>query len=156
MTYPYRLLFTVPALFLGACATTPLPPFPSSHPASPEAQEAPRRPFQNTLTSDEATKKSDELLAAAENGTLTPAPAEPMDMSPMPGMDMSGMKMNKPSASSPSKDSNAMPGMKMGGATPTPSLVPATDTDANSGVKMSPTPKPTPAQNSTAMPGMDM
>jgi hypothetical protein len=52
----------------------PADPFPANHPASPEAQEAPIAPSRNSLVSDEATKKSNDLLAAAERGTLHPAP----------------------------------------------------------------------------------
>ena len=39
--------------------------------------------------SDEATKKSNDLLVAAEKGTLTPS-AQSRDMSDMPGMKMEG------------------------------------------------------------------
>ena len=76
-------------LLLVACATTPLTPFPANHPASPEAQEAPTAPSRNRLVSDEATKKSNDLLAAAEKGTLTPS-EQSSDMSDMPGMKMGG------------------------------------------------------------------
>lgn len=97
-------------LLLAACATTPLTPFPPTHPASPEAQEAPIAPFRNSLSSDEATKKSNDLLAAAEKGTLAPPSAQSSDMSDMPGMNMG----NKPSPT-PAKGANDMPGMNMGG-----------------------------------------
>ena len=81
-------------LLLVACATTPLTPFPANHPASPEAQEAPTAPSRNRLVSDEATKKSNDLLAAAEKGTLTPPPAQSSNMSDMPGMNMGGSHEN--------------------------------------------------------------
>ena len=81
-------------LLLVACATTPLTSFPANHPASPEAQEAPIAPSRNSLVSDEATKKSNDLLAAAEKGTLTPPPAQSSDMSDMPGMNMGGSHEN--------------------------------------------------------------
>jgi hypothetical protein len=79
---------------LIACATTPLTPFPANHPASPEAQEAPIAPSRNRLVSDEATKKSNDLLAAPESGTLTQPPAQSSDMSDMHGMNMGGSHEN--------------------------------------------------------------
>ena len=109
MIQTLRLIVGSVTLLLAACATTPLTPFPSTHPASPEAQEAPITPFRNSLASDEATKKSTDLLAAAEKGTLTPPPAQSSDMADMPGMNMG----NKPSPTP--KDAKSMPGMNMGG-----------------------------------------
>ena len=82
------------ALLLVACATAPLTPFPATHPASPEAQEAPIGPFRNSLVSDNATKKSNDLLAAAEKGTPTPPPAQSSDMHEMPSMKMGGSHEN--------------------------------------------------------------
>ena len=81
-------------LLLVACATTPLTPFPANHPASPEAQEAPIASSRNRLVSDAATKRSNDLLAASESGTLTPPPAQSSSMSDMPGMNMGGSHEN--------------------------------------------------------------
>jgi hypothetical protein len=44
--------------------------------------------------SDEATKKSNDLLAAPESGTLTQPPAQSSDMSDMHGMNMGGSHEN--------------------------------------------------------------
>jgi hypothetical protein len=82
-----RLILGGVTLLLAACATAPLTPFPPSHPASPEAQETTRSPFRNSLAPDEATKRSNDLLAAAEKGTLTPPSTQSSDM---PGMNMGG------------------------------------------------------------------
>ena len=98
MNQTLRLILCSATLLLEACATTPLTPFPASHPASPEAQEAPAAPSRNSLVSDEATKKSNNLLAAAERGTLTPPPAPSNDMSDMPGMNMESVHMRTTSA----------------------------------------------------------
>jgi hypothetical protein len=46
------------------------------------------------LVSDEAAKKSNDLLVAAEKGTLTPPPAQSSNMSDMPGMNMGGSHEN--------------------------------------------------------------
>src|SRR4029077_9852348 len=78
------LILCSATLLLEACATTPLTPFPASHPASPKAQEAPAAPSRNSLVSDEATKKSNDLLSAAERGTAHTAHAPSSDMSDMP------------------------------------------------------------------------
>jgi hypothetical protein len=94
MNQPQCLILGSATLLLVACATTPLTPFPTNHPASPEAQEAPIAPSRNRLVSDEATKKSNDLLAAPESGTLTPPPAQSGDMSDMPGMNMGGSHEN--------------------------------------------------------------
>lgn len=80
-----RLVLGGVTLLLAACATTPLTPFPSSHPASPEAAEATIVPFQDRLAPDEATKRSNALLEAAEKGT----PASPSNQT----NDMQGMNM---------------------------------------------------------------
>jgi hypothetical protein len=94
MNQTLYLILCGATLLLEACATTPLTPFPASHPASPEAQEAPAAPSRNSIMSDEATKKSNDLLAAAEKGTLSPPPAQSSDMSDMPGMNMGGSHEN--------------------------------------------------------------
>ena len=73
----------VAALLLAGCATfTPLPPVSSTHPASPQAAEA---PFSHTdsLASDEATSRTDRLLEAAN---ADKGGAAPDSMSSMPGM----------------------------------------------------------------------
>jgi len=80
-----RLILGGVTLLLAACAITPLTPFPSSHPASPEAPEAAVAPLQNRLAPDEATKRSNELLIAAEKGAPTPPSTQSSDM---PGMNM--------------------------------------------------------------------
>ncbi len=85
------LLLTGAGFMLAACATTPLAPFPSTSPISPQAQEAPIKPFGNGLAEDEATRKSNALLSASENGTLKPEPQSD-GMSDMPGMNMGGSK----------------------------------------------------------------
>jgi hypothetical protein len=88
------LILSSATLLLVACATTPLAPFPTNHPASPEAEEAPITASRNRLVSDEATKKSNDLLAASERGTLTPPSAQSSSMSDMPGMNMGGLHEN--------------------------------------------------------------
>jgi hypothetical protein len=60
----FRLLSTIAsAALLAGCATPPLQPFPTTHPASPEAAEAPPGPPSNSLAPDEATQRTGELLA---------------------------------------------------------------------------------------------
>jgi hypothetical protein len=72
--------FAVVALLTG-CATTPLPPFPRTHPASPEAPEASAPPARPSLSSDEATRTTNDLLKGTEQPT-TPSDS----MQNMPGM----------------------------------------------------------------------
>jgi hypothetical protein len=64
---------------LAACATTPLPVLPPTHPASPNAPEAAAMPVSVGLANDDATQKTDALL----KGEVTPAADS---MSSMPGM----------------------------------------------------------------------
>ncbi|MGA9576987.1 MAG: hypothetical protein WBV90_05155, partial [Terrimicrobiaceae bacterium] len=62
-------------------ATTPLTPFPPTHPASPEAPEASEPPARPKLSSDDATRATNDLLKGAEH------PASPSDsMQNMPAM----------------------------------------------------------------------
>jgi hypothetical protein len=84
-------LFLGAGFLLAACATTPLTSFPSTNPLSPQAQEAPTKPFAYGLAEDEATRKSNAMLSASENGTLKPEPQSD-SMSDMPGMNMGGSK----------------------------------------------------------------
>jgi hypothetical protein len=72
--------FAVVALLTG-CATTPLPPFPPTHPASPEAPEASAPPARPKLSSDEATRITNDFLKGAEQPT-TPSDS----LQNMPGM----------------------------------------------------------------------
>ena len=76
-------LIGVAVMFLSACATTPLQPLPSTHPASPYAPEAQRRQMQPDLSSDEASQHTKELLTSMEKMS---APAPTNSMSNMPGM----------------------------------------------------------------------
>lgn len=88
MTHPYRLLLMAPVFLLGACATTPLPTLPPTHPASPNAPEATMAPIANGLASDEASQKTDALL----KGHSAPSENSGGSMSSMPGMkSMPGM-----------------------------------------------------------------
>lgn len=68
-------------LGLSACAVTPLPPPPATHPASPAATEAPLLRNRTSLVADEATQTTDELL----RGQATES-ANPNNMDSMPGM----------------------------------------------------------------------
>jgi hypothetical protein len=67
------------ALVTG-CATTPLPPFPSTHPASPDAPEASVLPLGTRLSADEATRTTDDLLKETAESS---APADSTQMPPM-------------------------------------------------------------------------
>ena len=57
------LLFA--ALSLAACAVQPLPDLPPSHPASPDAAEAPARPSGTDLGNDDATRVTRQLLGSS-------------------------------------------------------------------------------------------
>ena len=76
-----RILPVSAVALLAGCATTPLAPFPTTHPASPEAQEAFVPPVRPRLASDEATRTTNDLLKGA--GQLT-TPSDSMQN--MPGM----------------------------------------------------------------------
>jgi hypothetical protein len=120
------LLVLLALTALNGCATNFEPkPLPPDHPASVQAQEAPRAGMKRLISSDELTRKTRAELASNE----APAPdfqssGMSHDMSSMPGMDMS-----KPSPGAPSSQPKAMPGMdhsKMKDmAAPTPAAAPA-------------------------------
>jgi hypothetical protein len=60
----HRLLIS--ALLLAGCAATPAPPLAATHPANPDAPAGARIARQTTLRSDDATRKSHELLSASK------------------------------------------------------------------------------------------
>ncbi len=105
---------------LTGCATNFEPkPLPPDHPASAQAQEAPRSGMRRLLASDPLIRKSKSQLA--RKGVPDPDfPAGSMshDMGSMPGMDMS-----KPAAGSPPAQPQTTPGMdaaQMQNMTPAP------------------------------------
>lgn len=129
------------ALFiLAGCATNFEPkPLPADHPASVQAQEAPRPGMKRLVASDELTRKTKALLARKgvpdpdfQNSGMSHDMSgmdksqmkgmEGMDHSKMPGMDMS--KPPAPSAPSPAPegmDHSQMPGMAMPATSAAPS-----------------------------------
>lgn len=131
------------ALFiLAGCATNFEPkPLPADHPASVQAQEAPRPGMKRLVTSDELTRKTKAQLA--RNGVPNPDfqsggmshDMGGMDKSQMKGMEgmdhskMPGMDMSKPPAGAASPkpetmlgmDHSQMPGMTMPAASAAPS-----------------------------------
>lgn len=93
---------------LSGCATNFEPkPLPPDHPASVQAQEAPRSGMKRLLTKDALTRTTKAQLARKD----APNPdfqsgGMSHDMSSMPGMDMS-----KPATPAPSPSPGAMEGM---------------------------------------------
>jgi len=65
-------------LLLGACASIPPQPLPTTHPANPDAVESGKRTTTAALRRDEATLTTDRLIKENDRG------AAPV----MPGMDM--------------------------------------------------------------------
>ncbi|HEY8899097.1 MAG TPA: hypothetical protein VIM61_01595 [Chthoniobacterales bacterium] len=81
-----RLFLLGVALALSACAVTSLPKLPPTHPASPDAAPAPVRP-RDSLSADEATCTTDELLSTGPSSTPPDSGSDNMsDMPGMPGM----------------------------------------------------------------------
>ena len=106
---------------LDGCATNFEPrPLPPDHPASVQAEEAPRSGMRRLIATDQLTRTSKAQLARKE----VPNPdfqagGMSHDMANMPGMDMS-----KPAAGAPPAQPQTMPGMdasQMQNMTPTPS-----------------------------------
>lgn len=98
MTQPRHVLLLLPLLLVGCAASAPV--IDHSHPASTEAAESATKPMPRMLATDDATKRTRDLLAqrvseakAAENEAGAEAPAtpsgKPMDHS---GHQMPGMK----------------------------------------------------------------
>jgi len=112
-----RTFFALLALIaLNGCATNFEPkPLPPDHPASVQAQEAPRLGMKRLIATDALTRTTKAQLARNE----APNPdfqssGMSHDMSGMKGMDhskMPGMEMSKPSAGAPSPQSETMQGM---------------------------------------------
>lgn len=101
---------------LTGCATNFEPkPLPADHPASAQAQEAPRSGTKRLIVTDELSRKTEMQLARKD----VPNPdfqssGMSHDMSKMPGMDhskMQGMDMNKQPATSPAQEPAKMPEM---------------------------------------------
>ena len=101
---------------LAGCATNFEPkPLPADHPASAQAQEAPRSGTRRLIVTDELSRKTEMQLARKD----VPNPdfqssGMSHDMSKMPGMDhskMQGMDMNKQPASAPAQEPGKMPEM---------------------------------------------
>lgn len=125
-----RRFFALLALTaLAGCATSFEPkPLPADHPASVQAQEAPRSGMRRLIATDELSRKTKMQLARRD----LPNPdfqdsGMSHDMSKMPGMDhakMPGMDMNKQPASAPSKmpemDDSKMKDMTASTAAPAP------------------------------------
>lgn len=78
MPQPAAFLLGV-TLSLTACATTPLQPLPSTHPASPQAAEAPVHRASENLQEDVLVRTTKQLL----NGN---GQSQSRGMSEMPGM----------------------------------------------------------------------
>jgi hypothetical protein len=76
---------------LGGCVTAAPPSLTADNPASPSAPEAARQALHNSLTANDLTKKTRELLAQAgkspDQPSSTPVP-ESQQMDQMPGMKM--------------------------------------------------------------------
>lgn len=101
---------------LAGCATNFEPkPLPADHPASAQAQEAPRSRTRRLIVTDELSRKTEMQLARKD----VPNPdfqdsGMSHDMSKMPGMDhskMPGMDMNTQPATSHAQESAKMPEM---------------------------------------------
>ncbi len=78
MPQPLAFLLGV-TLLLTACAATPLQPLPATHPASPQAAEAPVHRSSENLQEDVLVRTTRQLL----NGN---GQSQPQGMSDMPGM----------------------------------------------------------------------
>lgn len=122
------------AFTLSGCATNFEPkPLPPDHPASVQAQEAPRAGMKRLVTSDELTRKTNTQLARKDvpnpdfqrgmshdmgnmGGMGQVKGMEGMDHSKMPGMDMSKAAPGAPSPPPAGMDHSKMPGMDMGKA----------------------------------------
>lgn len=61
-------LLAASASVLTACAVTPPPALPPTHPASPQAAESPRHTASAGLAIDEATQTTASLLAPLQPG----------------------------------------------------------------------------------------
>ncbi len=101
---------------LAGCATNFEPkPLPADHPASVQAQEAPRSRTRRLIVTDELSRKTEMQLARKDVPNPNFQKSEMShDMSKMPGMDhskMEGMDMNKQPASAPAQEPGKMPGM---------------------------------------------
>ena len=116
-----RTIFALLALIgLNGCATNFEPkPLPPDHPASVQAQEAPRSVMKRLVTRDELTGKTKAQLARTEvpNPDFQSSSGMSHDMSgmgDMKGMDhskMPGMDVSKPPAGASSPQAETMPGM---------------------------------------------
>jgi len=100
-----RTCFALVALtvFTGCATNFEPPPLAADHPASPQAQEAPRTRTRRLIATDELSHKTEMQLARKD----VPNPdfqnsAMSHDMSKMPGMDMSKQPPNAP-AQAPGK-----------------------------------------------------
>ena len=122
-----RQISVLSLTILSGCATNFEPqPLPPDHPASVQAQEAPRTGMKRLVASDELTRKTKAQLARSdvpnpdfEGGGMSHDMSKMggMDHSQMKGMEgmdhskMPGMDMSKPSAGAPSPKPETMPGM---------------------------------------------
>ena len=132
-----RPLFYLLSLFaLSGCATNFAPaPLSPDHPASAQAQEAPRSGTRRLIASDALTQKSKEQLARNEvpnpdfqGGGMSHDMSGMGDMKGMDHSKMPGMDMSKPPAGAPSPQPESMPGMDHSQmkdmATPAPAAAP--------------------------------
>ena len=74
--------------FLVSCATTTAPPATADNPASPLATEAKWRPLPNSLSADDLTRKTRQILASGGTQHEQPSPTQPSEMGQIPGMKM--------------------------------------------------------------------
>lgn len=112
------------AVFTGCATNFEPPPLAADHPASPQAQEAPRTRTRRLIATDELTHKTEMQLARKD----VPNPdfqnsAMSHDMSKMPGMDMSKHPASEPAQAPgkmPEMDHSKMKEMPMPAATASP------------------------------------
>ncbi|MGI8437966.1 MAG: heavy metal-binding domain-containing protein [Chthoniobacterales bacterium] len=132
MKFITRIFSPLLAIFVFAgCATNFEPkPLPPDHPASVQAQEAPRAGMKRLVTSDELTRKTNAQLARKDvpnpdfqsgmshdmgnmGGRGHMKGMEGMDHSKMPGMDMGKAPAGAPAPAPEGMDHSKMPGMAM-------------------------------------------
>jgi hypothetical protein len=122
----HRSFALLTLIALNGCATNfESEPLPAGHPATVQAQEAPRSGMKRLIMTDELTRQTNTQLARKEvpnpdfqssrmSHDVSGMGGMQHDMSRMEGMDhskMPGMDMNKPPASSPAQEPAKTPGM---------------------------------------------
>lgn len=75
----HALALTI-SLLLVACAVTPLPPLPLTHPASAQAPEATVRTSSTNLKIDAATRTTQQLLSSSQPPSSDKGMSDPSSM----------------------------------------------------------------------------